>query len=206
MKTGLVLFVLLLAVACTHPTAGVPQSAEEIKPLQVGEFIPDIMLRTPEDTQVNLMPVVQEKPTVIIFYRGGWCPYCNRHLSAMQQTEDELLALGFQILAISPDRPEKLSETIGKDHLTYQLLSDSSMEAARAFGIAFQIDDPTVKKYKEEYKIDIEADSGQTHHQLPVPAVFIVDRGGKVLFAYTNPDYKVRLSPDDLIRVARMVQ
>jgi len=204
MKIPITLLALLLAAGCTLPIAKVPQSAEEIRPLQVGSTIPNVVLRAPTGEPFDLRQAVMEKPTVLIFYRGGWCPYCNRHLSELQQVEEDLLALGYRILAISPDRPEKLMETAEKDSLTYQLLSDSSMAAARAFGIAFQVDDATVKKYKEEYKIDLEADSGETHHQLPVPAVFMVDPDGKIIFSYVNPDYKTRLNPEALLVTAQL--
>ncbi|MBC8205677.1 MAG: AhpC/TSA family protein [Kiritimatiellales bacterium] len=210
MKPTLALITILLSAGCMAEkipqlASQVPQLASQIQPLRVGDTVPDVTLHTAEDTHFALREEVMTQPTVIIFYRGGWCPYCNRHLSALQTIEQQLLEMGFQILAISPDRPEKLRETAEKDNLTYQLLSDSSMEAARAFGIAFQLDDTTVKKYKEEYKIDIEADSGQTHHQLPVPAVFIADVEGKIIFGHTNPDYKVRLTPEAIITVARML-
>lgn len=204
MKTLLALFALLLTTACMTPVAEIPQSAEKIQPVQTGSIIPNVTLRTSTGESFDLRKAIQKKPTVIIFYRGGWCPYCNKHLGQLQQAEDELLALGYQILAISPDRPEKLRETAGKDHLTYELLSDSNMAAARAFGIAFQVDDATVKMYKEKYKIDLEADSGETHHQLPAPSVFIVKPDGRIAFSYVNPDYKTRLSPEVLITAAKM--
>lgn len=187
-------------------TDNVPQSPENITPLKAGDQIPDVTLRTPDGKPFNLRTEASDKPSLIVFYRGGWCPYCNRHLSSLQTIEQQMLDLGFQILAISPDRPEKLKETASKESVSYQLLSDSKMEASRAFGIAFRLDDATFKKYKEQYKIDIEADSGETHHQLPVPAVFIADTNGNVLFGYTNPDYKVRLTPDAILAVAQTLE
>jgi peroxiredoxin len=203
MKTATVLTLILLTCIFTAPAAVVPQSAEQFKPLLIGQPVPQVILLSPDGTSVDLRKAAAKKPTVIIFYRGGWCPYCNRHLAELQQIEADLLKMGFQILAISPDRPEKLQETLKKHDLTYQLLSDSSMEAARAFGIAFQLDDATVEKYKESYKIDLEADSGHTHHQLPVPAVFLTDTSGEIIFIYTNPYYKVRLSSKAILETAR---
>jgi peroxiredoxin len=82
------------------------------------------------------------------------------------------------------------------------LLSDAQMNAARAFGIAFRVDDATVQKYKE-YNIDLEAASGATHHELPVPAVFIIDRNGVIRFAHWDPDYKVRMKGEEILAAAR---
>jgi peroxiredoxin len=120
----------------------------------------------------------------------------------LQSIEAELQQMGYQILAISPDRPEKLAESVGKHQLTYTLLSDHAMEASRRFGIAFRVDGATVERFKE-FGIDVEKASGETHHLLPVPAVFIVGTDGIIKFSYVNPDYKVRLAPGDLLDAAR---
>jgi len=91
---------------------------------------------------------------------------------------------------------------VDKHQLTYTLLSDHAMIAARAFGIAFRVDEATLDEYMG-YGIDLEAASGETHHLLPVPAVFIVGRDEIIKFSYANPDYKVRLAPGDLLDAAR---
>ena len=107
------------------------------------------------------------------------------------------------MIGISPDRPEKLSGAAGGEEVGYTLLSDSKMHAARAFGLAFQVADATVKLYKENYGIDLEGDSGETHRQLPVPAAFVVDAAGLITFAYTNPDYKTRVDADTLLAAVK---
>jgi len=168
-------------------------------PLKEGDSIPDVKLRTEADQEVNLRDWVAKKPTVLIFYRGGWCPFCTRHLSDLVGIENEVEKAGAQLLAISMDQPEKLRETPNRDKLGYQLLSDSDAVAAKAFGIAFQVEDDLVKKYKESYQIDLEAASGQTHHILPHPAVYVVDKNGKIRFAHVNPDYKLRLEPAKIL-------
>ena len=140
---------------------------------------------------------------MLIFYRGGWCPFCTRHLAALAETEAELRRAGFQLIAISPDRPAKLRAKPSHQKLPYTLISDSAMQAAEAFGIAFKVEDSLVARYKDSYSIDLEGDSGQTHHLLPHPAVFIVDRSGHVRYAHVNPDYKVRLSAVEILGAAR---
>ena len=110
--------------------------------------------------------------------------------------------MGYQVLAISPDRPAELSKTVAKHNLGYQLLSDSDMTLARAFGIAFRVDDPTLEKYRG-YGIDLEQSSGRDHHLLPVPAAYIVDKQGVIRFAHWEPDYKKRLEPKALLSAAR---
>lgn len=177
--------------------------ADESKRLTTGDPAPDVTLRDDKGNEVELREAVKGKPAVLIFYRGGWCPYCTKHLSALAEIEKDLLAAGFQLLAISTDQPSKLREKPNYRALSYRLLSDSDMAAAKAFGIAFEVPAELVTKYKGEYGIDLEAASGRDHHLLPHPAVYVVDREGVIRFAHVNEDYKVRLEPAKVLDVAR---
>jgi len=172
-------------------------------PLQPGDKIPDVTVRNEADQELRLRELVADKPTVLIFYRGGWCPFCTRHLGALAGIQDDLKKLGVQMLAIGMDQPAKLKETPGRDALGYTLLSDADATAAEAFGIAFTVPDELVQTYKEKYHIDIEAASGRTHHKLPHPSVFVVGTDGTIHFTHTNEDYKVRLEPEKMLEAAR---
>lgn len=113
--------------------------------------------------------------------------------------------MGLQLIAISPDRPAKLRETRERHGIQGRLLSDSQMVAAQAFRVAYQVGMDTLSQLKK-YGIDLEEASGENHHMLPVPAVFIAGPDGVIQFAYTNPDYRVRIPPDMLLAVARTVR
>jgi peroxiredoxin len=171
--------------------------------LKAGDTIPNVTLRTEDDEMVSLRKLVCEKPTVLIFYRGGWCPYCNRHLQSLVGIEADLNRAGAQLLAISMDQPARLKATPDREKLHYRLLSDSDAAAAKAFGIAFQVDDATVEKYKG-YGINLDAASGKDHHILPHPAVFVANTNGIIRFAHVNPDYKARLEPAKILDAAQM--
>ena len=110
--------------------------------------------------------------------------------------------MGFPVIAISPDRAEEMTRSLEVKDLGYALYSDSAMDAARAFGIAFQLDAQTLQAYRG-YGIDLEAASGRAHHQLPVPSVFLVERGGTIRWVYSNPDYQVRPENAALLEAAR---
>lgn len=173
----------------------------ETTPLAVGETIPKGTCVTVANEAFDLLAAAKKQPIAIIYYRGGWCPYCTRHLSQLQQLDPKLRALGYEIIAISPDTPEHVQKVFDEGALTYTLLSDSSMETAKAFGIAFEVDKPMLEKL-ESYNIDIEAASGETHHLLPVPSVFLVGTDGVIDFVHSDPDYTKRIDDGALLHAA----
>lgn len=176
-----------------------PASPTEIAPLLIGESIPDITLKSLENADVNLLKLIGKKKTILVFYRGGWCPYCNKQLSALGEAEKELLDLGYQIIAVSPDAPKSLKVTGEKSKLKYQLLSDSKGELSKAMGIAFKAPD-NYESYLSK------GSEGVNTNLLPVPAVFIVTTKGIIQFEHINPDYKERISTPLLIAVAKALK
>jgi peroxiredoxin len=116
--------------------------------------------------------------------------------------QSELSTLGFPVIAISADRPARLVKSLEEQDLGFTLYSDSSLTAARAFGIVWRLTDAEVAQY-QGYGIDLEAASGYNHHQLPVPSVFLVDAGGTIRWVYSNPDHRVRPDNPTLLEAAR---
>jgi peroxiredoxin len=182
----------------------VPTDPAQVVPLAVGSAMPAVTVRNPDGSERRLGPGPLSQPTIIIFYRGGWCPYCNRHLGAIKKVEPDLLQLGYQLLFLSADRPDILFSSLKEPDIHYTQLSDASMSAARAFHVAFRLDAAGLARYRE-HGVDLEAASGQKHHELPVPAVFIIDRSGVIRFVHANPDFTTRISPDALLEAARTV-
>ncbi len=202
-STQVVLALVVIAFSgCAGYNTVVADSAEATHPLKVGKRAPGPMLHGVDGNPFDLAAAFADKPTALIFYRGGWCMYCNRQLGDLQQIEPELVRLGYQLIGVSPDRPEKLRESIGKHKVSYRLLSDSKMKASTAYGLTFRLDDETVTKYKG-YGIDLVDATGETHNQLPVPAVYLIDMNGVVQFQYANPDYTKRLDANELLDAAR---
>jgi peroxiredoxin len=180
--------------------AAEPTQAREVCPLKPGALIPDVNLRAADGKDVSLRQLVTRRPAVLVFYRGGWCPFCNRQLSELRTIQSALEKMGITLVAISPDRHEALAKTSSKRDLTYTLLSDADAQAIRGFGIAFAMEPAAVERLKS-MKMDIEAASGKAHRLLPVPSVFLVGADRVVKFVYANPDYKVRI-PGKLIVAA----
>jgi len=182
-------------------SADYAEDPTEVNPILTGLTIPDVSVRDIEGDTVRLRELVSRKPTALVFYRGGWCPYCNKHMAELQQAEEKMIDMGYQILAVSPDRPELLRKSIGEHDLSYTLLSDSPMTASKAFGLAFRLDDETFNRYMDN-GLDLTERSGYDHHLLPVPAAYLVGTDGKILFQYVNPDYTVRIKSNVLLAAA----
>lgn len=189
---------------CANPEAvtAVAQDASSVRPLLPGMPAPAFEIRDAAGQPWHFETGPRTNPVIVTFYRGTWCPYCNRYLWQMREAERELLAMGYELLFISADRPEILAPYLEEKELAYELLSDNDLIAARAFGIAFEVSDEYLAKLAE-HDIDIEAASGRSHHWLPVPATFIIGTDGIIDFQYVNPDYKVRVDPRVLIAAAR---
>ena len=194
-------FATLLAVISPLVLGGqerVADTPENIRPILIGATIPDLVLANLDGESVRLMEMVSRKPTVLIYYRGG---FCSRQLQQLQGLESALDSLGFQIIAVSSDRPAKLKKSLDKHQLSYILLSDSAMTGAMQLGLAWRMSEKQVGRYRL-LNMDIEDGSGRDHHMLPVPGVFILDRNGVVKFQYVNPNHRERLSSAVLLAAA----
>lgn len=173
-------------------SAQVYETANDIQHLNVGETIPSIEIRSLEGEKRLFTDIVKEKPTVVLFYRGGWCPYCNTHLAEIAAIEKEITKLGYQIVGISADAPELLKNSVAKNELSYELYSDSTTELIQAMGIAIEAPD----RYTNML---LEHSENKNSNIIPVPAAFIVNTEGEILFVYSNPDFKKRISEEELL-------
>lgn len=183
-------------------------SADAINPVKTGEMAPSFTVRTVEDEPFFFDPANLDAPVVLVTFRGGWCPYCNMHLSELRKVLPEVRELGFDVYFLSGDRPELLYKSLKRetqediDGLGYTILSDAGIEAATALGIAFRVSEDTIAG-RQKNDQDIAGSSMLNHGVLPVPAVYIIDSNGKVAYSFVEPDYKVRLSAEDLLDVVR---
>lgn len=172
--------------------AQIADKAENVSPLLIGEKIPNVVLHDANGKEVKTKDIFDKK-TVVVVYRGGWCPYCNSQLADMQEIEKDIVALGYQVVAVSPDAPSFLKQTLDKKELKYSLYSDSEGVFAQAVGIAFQREKPKLDKYSE----------GKNPGFLPVPTVYVLNDKQEIEFMYINPNYGTRLNGDVLLAVLK---
>lgn len=181
-------------------TYTIPEKPEDISPLLNGEKIPVAVLPDASGKAFDLAKAVSERPTVLVFYRGGWCPYCSLQLSGLQEAMPELEKLGYQLIAVSTDAPEGLMQSAVKEKLDYVLLSDADLMLSKQFGIAYK----APKGYWE--MLPGTTGGKDADLLLPVPSVYILDKTGTIHFEYINPDFKQRLSPELLKAVANSIR
>ena len=193
------LFISLLFIGCTNQLS-IPLVAEDISPILIGEKLPNANFQNAEGEYVQLKAVLEEKPTVLVFYRGGWCPYCNVQLSGLVEIEEDVLELGYQIVAISPDDYKNLQSTIENNSTKYKLLSDPNGKFIKKIGIAFKTSS-SLKEY-----ITGKGQKGETSSVMPAPTVMIVDKKGVIKFEYINPNYKERISGEMLLSVLKTIK
>jgi peroxiredoxin len=171
----------------------------DVMPLGIGDSIPYGTLRSAEGKAVDLEGLLRGKATIFLFYQGGWSPSANVQLGQLDEAAPTLTKMGFQVVAVSPDRPSRLKESLERHHLKYPLFCDRTMEITRRFGVAY-LADPDVLR---EAGVTLKDFTGNTRHVLPVPAVFGIDRNGIIRFSYFNADPREGLDPQALIRAAR---
>jgi len=194
----ILLLILLIFIGCSN-NSSIPLIAEDISPILIGETLPNASFQNAEGKFVQLKALLEEKPTVLVFYRGGWCPYCNVQLSGLVEIEKDILELGYQIVAISPDDYKNLQSTIEDNSTKYRLLSDPNGEFIQEIGIAFK-----TSSSLKEYIIG-KGQKGEASSVMPAPTVMIVDKKGVIKFEYINPNYKERISGEMLLSVLKTI-
>jgi peroxiredoxin len=160
---------------------------------KAGDRVPAVPLVDAHGKPFDLSTLF-DRPLVITFYRGGWCPYCNMELRAYQARLADIRAAGAELVAISPEAPDHSLSTSEKNDLAFAVLSDTDGRLAQALGIRFTLSD-AVRPYYEKAGLDIPARNGTGTWDLPVPATFVVDKGGRIAAAFVEPDYRKRTDP-----------
>ena len=205
-------FRLFLLLCCVQFSAfaidrtQVANSPEQVAPLMNGQFVPDVVVQTEFGRDIRLQSLVENRPSLIIFYRGGWCPYCNRQMAGLIDVEQRILDMGYQIIAISPDAPDRLQEQKTETGFDVVRLSDAKLHAIRGFGLGYFVPETEASKYRDTLGATLTTLEGTERVVLPVPAAFIVDTSGVIQFQYVNPNYKVRVQPQLLYYAARLTK
>lgn len=170
---------------------------------QVGDAAIDAELSGWDGKTVKLSELWQEGPIVLMWYRGGWCPYCNIQLRAMQQSMDKIDSAGARLVILTPELPEKAKETAEANNLNIVALHDKGNSVARKYGLAFDLPETIIPAYRDRLKLP--EYNGNDAMELPLSATYVIDPSGKITYAFLDADYKKRAEPADVIEAVKAI-
>ena len=166
--------------------------------LQVGAKVDNFTLANHSGESIELNDLLNKGPVIISFYRGGWCPYCNLELKALNDYLAQFKTQSAQLIAISPQLPDETLSTTQKNELEFDVLSDVSNRVAEQFGLLFTLDERIQALYTQ-FGIDFEHYYGDKSFKLPLPATYVINQEGVITYAFLNEDYTLRAEPIDIM-------
>jgi peroxiredoxin len=176
-------------IACQDPTST----------LQAGDDAPDFEGIDQSGDLINLRESLKDGPVVLIFFRGSWCPYCDRHISKFQDSLEYILDRGASIIAVTPEIPEYNQKIINKTGATFSIIHDIGYQIMDAYFVSFALDAKTIKRY-DRFGMHVDLSNGNKDYILPVPATFIIDENRQIRYIQYDPDYKNRSTVAEVLR------
>lgn len=191
MKKIFNLFIFLFSAASLY-------AQEAPEGLFIGSKAPDFKAKDQNGNEIRLKDLLKEGKVVLVFYRGQWCPYCNRQLSKIQDSLQLFRDKGATVLAVSPEKQESISITVEKTKAEFSVLYDEDVKIMKAYEVEFEVPENTLTRYRNA-NIDIEKNNGKNGKYLPVPAVYIIDKESTVTYRFFDADYKKRPTVKELL-------
>ena len=188
-STGIFVFLVTFLMA--------QQSPEGLFP---GAKAPDFTGFDQNGNEIKLKDLVKKGPVVLVFYRGYWCPYCNKALKRLEDSLQLITDKGATVIAVSPEINSNIDSTVKKTGAEFSILHDKDMKIMKAYAVTFEVDERTVSRYKNA-DIDLADANGQKEKvYLPVPAVYIISKKeGTIVYRYFDFDYKKRASVQEIL-------
>ena len=187
-----ILSLLLLFTIVSFTSSNAPEG------LNVNDTAPNFTSIDQNGKTIVLKDLLKKGSVVIVFYRGEWCPYCNKQLMELEDSMALISNKGASIIAVSPEKQENILKTIQKTKATYPVLADDGLKIMTAYKVAFELDTKTTEKYKG-YGINLTERNGNNGNNLPVPAVYIINQKGKITYRYFDVNYKKRVSVSEIL-------
>lgn len=172
--------------------------------LQVGQTAIDFTLTNANNEQVSLYNQLENGPVVLMWYRGGWCPYCNITLHHMQESLPEFKKYGANLLALSPEVPDSSISTKEKNELEFEVLSDINNEIAYKYSVVYKLTDEVAKMYEAGFGLS--DFNGNSTNELPLAATYVIGQDKIIKYAFLDADYRNRAEPADIIEVLKTLK
>ncbi len=159
---------------------------------------PDFKAKDQNGNDVRLKDLLKKGKVVLVFYRGEWCPYCNKNLKRLEDSLQLITAKGATLVAVSPEKSESIAKTIEKTKAEYPILHDEELKIMKAYDVEFEVPENTLKRYRNA-GIKIDEVNGKNGNYLPVPATYIIDKEANITYRFFNQDYKKRPSVKEIL-------
>lgn len=169
--------------------------------LKVGDRAPDFALPNARGETIKLSNLLKRGPVILVFYRGAWCPYCNLQLRQLKASLPHFQRHGAQLVAVTPQVPDKSLEQVQKDDYPFEILSDLDSTVMRDYKLYFEVSPELSDVYKRNFELDLAAYNGEGRYVLPVPGTYVIDTRGIIRAAFADADYRKRMEPADILRV-----
>jgi peroxiredoxin len=190
MKQLFALFAFILLFA----TAASAQSG-----LMMGQQAPEFHGTDLSGKTVDLRQLLKRhKAVVLFFYRGIWCPYCNKYIQSMQDSLELLTQQGVYVVGVTPQTDENIQKTADRHHISFSMLHDKDYTIMKAYNVDYKLSEEQMATF-QKYHVDLTKFNGNTDYILPVPATYIINKKGKIIYAQFNKDYTVRASVADIL-------
>lgn len=188
----------MLGIVVFSVLFGSLRAQQEPAGLAVGSVAPVFEAVQPDGTKWVLKQELAKGPVVLIFYRGNWCPYCNKYLNQLQDSLPAFEKRGAKLVAITPETTEGIEKTMEKTTAAFPILHDSALSVMKQYDVAFSMEEKQIKQY-QKYGLDMNQVNGENGTNLPVPAVYIIDSNGRIVFRHFDRDYTKRAKISDLL-------
>lgn len=159
---------------------------------------PDFRAKDQHGNEVRLRDLWKKGRVVLVFYRGEWCPYCNKNLQRLEDSLQLIKDKGATVIAVTPEQPESIAKTIEKTKAEYTIIHDVDLKIMKAYEVEFEVPENTLKRYRNG-GIKLDEVNGKNGNYLPVPATYIIDKEGNITYRFFNTDYKKRPSVREIL-------
>lgn len=205
-KINLTIMIILFSIIFTNMQAQKYRTAKEAEGLKVGKTAPLFSALDANNKIYSLEEALVKGPVVLIFYRGFWCPVCNKHLGRIQDSLKLIEERGAKVIAISPEKPEYLEEMAEKTGAEFTLLYDEGYKIADAYDVSFKPSATALFTYNTLLGAKLKKTHSDNSQRLPIPATYLIDQNGVIAWRQFDPDYKKRSSVKDILKALKKIQ
>ena len=167
--------------------------------LAIGAKAPLFKAKAHSGDIIDLRESLKKGPVVLFFYRGSWCPYCNRQMAELQDSLKYITGKGASVIGVTPETNESMNKIIVKSGASFPLVHDEGYKIMNSYGVSFKMDTATITKYKK-YDIFVDKANGNNDYTLPVPATYVIGKDGRIKYVHFDTDYRKRATVGEILK------